>query len=627
MKSVFSMLICVWLVLSAFHATAQEVSYVPGTYEGKGTGMFGDVVLAVTFSQNSITDIRVLEKHETAKVTTPAFRIMPERIIQEQSLMVDTVSSATFASKAILNAVEDAAKKATDDISALKRPLEKIPGEDVVYYTDVLVIGAGGAGLSAAATAAQEGASVVVLEKNEWAGGNTVVSGGAWNAVDPELSAKTLTKEGQIDKLKSYLEYDPEDFDEAAETMRVLQKQISDYLTGDTTYMFDSKEFHAIQTYMGSKRQLLDGTEIKGDFSLIKALTDNSLETRKWVESLGGVFGENLLEPSGALWTRAVNPNSSTNPIEQIETYVTNLERIVLNYGGRLLYDTPAAELIVENGRVQGAIGYTCDGTKVIINADQTIMACGGYASNIEMVKTYDQYWGNIGDRVFYTTLPSTIGDGIKMAEKANAQLVGMEVAQFNKGFATTGLHAAENGLHTIFVNKEGKRFVNEYAARDVYSRAAMEQGGLYYCIRSEKNIMDKNGVFDTFVFSTVGEMAEKFGMDPAVLKKTIDDYNSYVEKGNDPEFHKDVFGDKVEAPYAISAWVPVIHHTMGGLKINADAQVMDKENNPIQGLYAAGEVTGGIHGGNRLGGNAVADAFVFGRIAGKNAARSAGSK
>lgn len=625
MKRCAVLLIClVMLSVSVTSFAADSNSgpvYKPGTYLGKGFGMFGDVVLAVTFSYNEITDIRVLENHETVKVTAPAFRIMPERIINAQSLMVDIVSSATFASKAIISATEDAAKKASKDISALKKPLTINPDSDLLINADVLVIGAGGAGLAAATSAAQGGAKVVILEKNEWAGGNTVVCGGVWNAFDPELTSITPTKKGQLDTLKSFLDYNPDDYGDAAETVRTLQIQIAEYLAGDTTNMFDSKELHAIQTYVGSSREDLDGNPIIGDFSLIKTLTDNSLETRKWVESIGGEFFKVLSEPSGALWTRAVRPDVSTNPFGQIDTYVTVLEKVVLENDGQLIYDTRATELIVEDGMVKGAIGFAGNGTKVEVRAEATVLACGGYASNIGMVKEYDNYWGEFGEKIFFTTLPSTVGDGILMAQAANAQLVGMEVAQLNKGYATTGLHAAEGGLNSIWVNKEGRRFVNEYAERDVYSKAAMEQGGQYFCIRSEKNLADKNGVYDTFIFDTVEEMALHFDMDPNVLKESIDKYNSYIDLGNDPEFHKNVLGDKVEAPYAISAWVPIIHHTMGGVKINTKTQVLDLNDNPIPGLYAAGEVTGGIHGGNRLGGNAVADAFVFGRIAGQNAA------
>ncbi len=603
--------------------SATEAAYTAGTYTGTGSGFFGDVVMSVTFSEDAIVSIETVSSNETQKVTAPAFEIMPQRIIEQQSLAVDTVSCATFASRAILKAVEEAAKQAGGDVDALKAALPApVPGDTIQKTADVLVIGAGGAGLAAATSATQGGAKVILLEKNEWAGGNTVVSGGGWNAPDVDFAATIPTKGGQLDTLKKFLEYKPEDYGPAAETLRILQGQITEYLAGDTSMMFESPELFAMQTYIGGTRKDLDGNTLRGDFELIKVLAYNSLDTRNWVNGLGGIFRKELGEPSGALWTRSLAPDTKNNPTAQITTYVTNLENVILEGGGELIYDTPATELIVEDGAVKGAIAVMADGTKLEIRANATIMACGGFASNIDMVKEYDNYWGDFGENIKFTTLPSTVGDGIVMSKAANAQLVGMEAAQLNKGYKTTGLHAAEMGLHAIFVNSEGKRFVNEYAARDVYTKAAMKQGGNYFCIMSEKNRMDKNGNFDSFVFNTVEEMAAKFGMDAAVLQAEIDKYNSYVEAGNDPDFQKNVFGEKVEAPYLISAWVPVIHHTMGGLKIDTEARVLDTNDQPIPGFYAAGEVTGGIHGGNRLGGNAVADAFTFGRIAGTNAAK-----
>ncbi len=599
----------------------EGLSFTAGTYEGKGSGMFGEVVMSVTFSDTAITNIETVSSSETYKVTREAFNVVPQRILDAQSLAVDVVSSATFASRAILTAVEDACAQAGGDVELLKKPIEKTPGETQVYDADVVVLGAGGAGLSAAASAVQSGAKVVVFEKNEWGGGNTVASGGAWNAADPELDAKTETKAGQLATLESYLSYNPDDYGAAAETFRTVQQQIKDYLAGDTTYMFDSAEFHAIQTYMGGQRKLLDGSPIEGNFDLILTLCQNSLATRQWVQSLGDApWIDYLAEPSGALWTRATAPDPK-DPTSQVTAYVTNFENVIASNGSQILYDVPATEILTENGAIAGAAGLTADGTRVEVHAKAVILATGGFASNIAMVEEYDNYWGDFSDNIRFTTIPSTVGDGIVMAQAVGANLVGMEVVQMNKGYKTTGLHAAENGLNAIFVNKEGKRFVNEYAARDVYTKAAIAQGGEYFCIMNEQYRGDKKGIFDSFVFDTVKEMADHFGMDPAVLQKTIDDYNSYVEAGVDPEFGKTVFGGKGDAPYYISDWVPVIHHTMGGVEINADAQVLGTDGQVISGLYAAGEVTGGLHGGNRLGGNAVADAMTFGRIAGLGAA------
>lgn len=599
----------------------KKIAFKPGTYEGTGSGMFGDVVMSVTFSENEITKIEKVSSNETVKVTETAFKLMPERIIEEQSLKVDTVSSATFASRAIVMAVEDAAKQATEDISALKAELPaKQPGEKIEKTTDIVIVGAGGAGLSAAVSAVQNGANVIVIEKNEFGGGNTVASGGAWNAPDPELAATVDTKNGQIETLKKYLDMNEEDLGPAGPTLAVLKEQIREYLAGDTSKMFDSVELFTIQVYTGGKRQDLDGNELVGNFDLIKKFCENSLPTRNWVQEIGGSFSDRIVEPSGALWLRALYPGSDE---EQLFSYVTNMENIIRDNGSEIMYGTSGQDLIIKDGAVKGIKAVQNDGTEVEINAESVIMATGGFASNVKMVEEYDNYWGKFTDNMKFTTLPSTVGDGIEMGVEANANLVGMEVAQLNKGYSKTGMHAAENGLQAMFLNKEGKRFVNEYAARDVFTRAAIEEGGLYYHLVNTPDAKDAHGPFDTYNFETVEEIAEKFGFDKDVLQAEIDKYNSYVEAGHDPDFGKNVFGNKIVGPYTVRVWVPVIHHTMGGLQINTDAQVLDTEGNVIEGLYAAGEVTGGLHGGNRLGGNAVADAFVFGKIAGENAANA----
>jgi fumarate reductase flavoprotein subunit len=200
-----------------------------------------------------------------------------------------------------------------------------------------------------------------------------------------------------------------------------------------------------------------------------------------------------------------------------------------------------------------------------------------------------------------------------------------MEFTQLNKGYKTTNMHAAEGGPHSMFITTQGRRFVNEYAARDVFTSAAIENGGTYYCLTNVADARDLSGIYDTYTFNTISEMCDHFDMDVAVVTEEINKYNSYVETGYDPEFGKNVFGGKIIGPYMIRVWVPIVHHTMGGVRINVNTEVLDTQGKVIPGFYAAGEVAGGIHGGNRLGGNAVADAFVFGHLAGKNAASRAG--
>jgi fumarate reductase flavoprotein subunit len=183
-------------------------------------------------------------------------------------------------------------------------------------------------------------------------------------------------------------------------------------------------------------------------------------------------------------------------------------------------------------------------------------------------------------------------------------------------------------------VNQQGKRFVDEYESRDVLTQAAIDNGSLFYLIAddqikatayntSQEKIDAQVEAGTLYRADTLADLARQIKVDPAVLEETIKKYNSYAEEGHDPEFGKEVFDLKVEqAPFYATPRKPAMHHTMGGLKIDTQTHVLDQKGQVIANLYAAGEVAGGIHAGNRLGGNSLADIFTFGRIAGKAAVK-----
>ena len=181
-----------------------------------------------------------------------------------------------------------------------------------------------------------------------------------------------------------------------------------------------------------------------------------------------------------------------------------------------------------------------------------------------------------------------------------------------------------------VFVNKEGKRYVNEYAERDVLSKAALAQtDGIFYIICDNKiaknaDVAGMEAKGNVVVADTLEELAEKLGIPADTFVETIERYNSFVDAQKDDDFGKPLFGEKIdEAPFVATPRSPSLHHTMGGVKIDTNTHVISTEGNVIDGLYAAGEVTGGLHAGNRLGGNAMTDFLVFGRIAGENAAKA----
>lgn len=642
-KKLLAIILCLALSISLFtscssqqtEAPEQEGLYNAGTYTGSGKGINGDVLLDVTFSADAITNIAVKEHNETKGISDPAFEKIPTAIIENQSLQIDTVSGCTISSNAILEAVANAVIQAGGNVDELKAKevADKGPGEDIERTADVIIIGGGGAGIAAATSAAENGASVILIEKTAALGGNTLASGMAMNAADPEIQSEMDTLPGQVDSLKAVLAYDESEFGEYAETLAVLKGQINDYLAGDTSTMFDSVEWHIIQSYLGGKRTDNDGNKVVNNFKLISTVCRESLTTYKWLgETVGANLSSTITAPVGSMWMRGHGFESKPQVFDAVKGYIESK-------GAEIMLETKADKLIMEGNRVAGVEAVKTDGTNVTLMATKgVIITTGGFGSNSEMVKEYNTYWPAIPDGIKTTCVSSATGDGIDLGLQANASLVDMGMIQLmptagaKSGSLTDGLLVAPQNY--VFVNKEGKRFVNEYAERDVLATAALNQtDGLFFTIADQEmaktvqnkatqediDKMVKNGVI--YKADTITGLADKIGCAPEVLEATIKSYNECVDNGKDEEFGKNVFDMKIQtAPFYACPSRPSVHHTMGGLEINELAQVLDQSGNIIPGLFAAGEVTGGIHGGNRLGGNAIADCFVFGRIAGQSA-------
>lgn len=610
-------------------------AFKAGTYTGTAEGRNGELTVEVVLSDTAIDSVTVTSHSETEGIADPAIEQIPASIVEAQGLGVDTVSGATITSEAIIAAVTSALESAGADVEALKSvSSETTKQEDSEETTDVVVVGGGGAGIAAASSAAENGAAVILVEKTAALGGNTLASGLAMNAADPELEGTLDALNGQVDTLKAVLDYDEAEFGEYADTLTVLKGQIEEYLAGDTSKEFDSTEWHIIQTYTAGKRTDLDGNEISGQFDLVKTMCENSLDTYHWLGEVVGIeLSDTLTSPVGSLWMRGHNFATKNGVFEASQEYIEN-------NGGKIYLQTKAEELIIEDGAVTGVVCTREDGSKLTIHANNVILATGGFGANGEMVKEYNTYWPSIPDDIKTTNVAGATGDGIELGLQAGAKLEGMGMVQLMPtASAVTGL--LEDGLlvpsqYYMFVNQEGLRFVNEYAERDVLASAALSQtDGVFYHIADQNMIptlqnkatqeqvdaMVEKGII--YKADTLEELAELIGCPSENLIESVEKYNSYVDAGEDPEFGKNVFGSKIEtAPYYAVIEKPSVHHTMGGLAINTDAQVLNENDEPIVGLYAAGEVTGGIHGGNRVGGNAIADIMVFGRIAGRNAAQ-----
>jgi fumarate reductase flavoprotein subunit len=614
-----------------------KLSFTAGTFTGTGTGMRGNVLMDVTFSDDAITDIVLNASSETAYLADPAFERIPAAIIDHQSLDIDTVTGATLTSNAILYAVADAVDQAGGDSSILfDRKVEVIAQDPIEGSYDVVIVGGGGAGLAAAITAAEEGASVLILEKAGYLGGNTLVAGKVYNTANPELQKNMKLDDALRAELESYLEKDPADYGEFGEILTIVQGQIQEHFDNNDDSLFDSPELHVWHTYIGGIREGIDGTIITPNIELASAVAFDALDTLHWMSDHGVTVPPFVATVLGALWPRTHFATSQDNG-----SIIGTFENQALALGVEIMTDTKAEELMVEDGKVIGVKSKRADGTEVTSYAKGgVVLATGGFAANAAMVAEYDNYWGEyVDDRTRSTNVNTTVGDGIIMADKIGASLVGMGYSQMMPsshpltGTMTDGIWGSAETQ--VFVNSDGVRYVNEYAERDVLSIAALDQkDGLFFIIGDndilgnydEPALLAMEEAGHIHYANTLEELAEKMGVPVDAFVAEMEKYNSYVDNQKDPDFGKPNFGDmKIDtAPFVATPRRPSLHHTMGGLEITVKGEVLNTSGNIIEGLFAAGEVTGGIHAGNRLGGNAIADIMVFGRIAGSSAAAAA---
>ena len=678
MRKMLAMLLVLMLCIGMQTAAAEAVQCT-----GTARGMQGEVVANVTIEDGKITAIELTQNPETENITIVAKERIPAQIIEHQTLDVDIATGATFASYAIMSAVKNAVKASGQEVAALTaEPYRAQPGAEETWDTDVLVMGGGGAGFAAAITAAQNGAKVILIEKSSVLGGNTMVAGAAYNAVDTEAQSTMLLTRSQKETMDGYLALDPADpalkfdvYPEWAAVLEQLKADINAFYAANTgktvgTDMpgFDSVALHMWHIYTGGLRQMNNGEFIAPKLEMARTLAENSLETFKWMGEIGleSSFGTEaqyggypgLGTVLGAMWPRTHSFMSGAKRIPQ-------LDKVAREHGVQVYTETAGTQLLTdEAGKVIGAIAEKADGTKITINTTKgVVLATGGYCANPAMVKEYDAYWGDdLTAHTLSTNLGTNEGDGIVMAQAIGADVFGMQVSQLMpssspvKGTMTDGIWA--DAAEQIWIDGNGKRFVNEYAERDVLAKASLAlDNGIFYIIYAGRGDISKPEQMLTgtdynarvagmvegghiWYGSTLAELAEASktaaaGCAPAFteeqLRETIELYNSYVANQKDEDFGKEVLAGAIDLAaveadpnlgICISPRKASLHHTMGGLCINTKTEVLRADGTAIPGLWAAGEVTGGIHGGNRLGGNAIADIFIFGRIAGNNAAK-----
>ena len=617
----------------------EDFSFAPGTYEVHALGHGGALPMKVSFSEKKIERIDIDTAGETEGLADVVFVRIPDKIIEGQTLNVDALSGASETSNAVIDGVARAVKLAGVNPDILKKrpkPASSLNRGDEEFTCDVVVIGGGGAGLSAAATVLQAGKTAIVLEKFPAVGGNTIRTGGPINAADPEWQRSFEENPGERHTIESLVNTDESEIHpEYLADFRALKNEFARYqqqFGSNKGYLFDSHLLHRMQTYFGGKRTDLEGNSIYGQYDLVRVLTDHALESVKWLESIGVEYDKDIVfAPVGALWRRG------HKPVKKYGTaFILALSKHIAELSGTILTDSPAKEFLIKEGEIKGVIARGANGQKITVHAKAVVLASGGFGANTQMLKQYNTYWSHIADDIKTTNSSAMTGDGILLGQSVGAGLTGMGFTQMMPvadpltGELFSGLQVPPENF--VIVNQQGKRFINEFAGRDVLTKAALSEGGLFYLIAddeikktaantSQEKIDRQVEAGTLFKADTLAELALKVGIDPEVLIDTVNKYNSYVEAGADPEFHKDTFSLKVEkAPFYATPRQPAVHHTMGGLKIDTATRVLDENDHPIKNLYAAGEVAGGIHAGNRLGGNALADIFTFGRIAGKTA-------
>lgn len=568
MKKLLLLLISFLLVgCSASNVTSENTIIV------EKQGHNGKIQVAVSFQNNQIRQVEILNHHESPGVSDPALIDLPKEIVEYQSVALDVKSGVSVSSKAVLEAVSEAILQAGYALDDFQQPIEyaENPKEIIEIEKDVVIIGSGGAGISAAATIHELNGSVVIVEKMPYYGGNTLRAGGTMNAVDP-----------------------------------IRQKRQG---------IEDSIELYIQQTY--------DFGGQKGDLKLIQTLAENALDARNWLSSYGGKWSEYVYQTIGGLWPRSMDVNVYGDTLNM---YLDPLLKAVLSdEENDLLLNVKATAILMDEGVVKGIEAEsTIDGTKYRIYGKKGVLiATGGYSANLEMVRLFNSNIPlNTSNHIGAT------GDGIILAQQVNAALVGMDAIQIHPhGNPQSGLLQSEiagNVTDSIYINVDGKRFVNEQATWQEISEAVLNQPNkiMYSIYDAAQNIQDKMQAISEFRLieaDSIGSLATKLGIDETSLKNTIQTYNTAILQGSEDAFGKNLGHPIEQAPFYACLLTPVYHYTMGGIQINEQAQVISIDHQVIPHLYAAGEVTGGIHGDNRLGGNAMTDNTVFGRIAGQN--------
>ncbi len=625
-----SLLLAGAMFLTACGGSASSTSAaggVSGSFTGTAKGM-GEVSVTLTLTDNVITGCTAKGDEETSGIGSVVIEQFPGEVVEGNTVNLDSISGATITSNAFVEAAKAALTEAglnPDDYMA--KADKTANGETVSYDADVVVIGAGGAGMTAAMTAADAGQKVVILESQAMVGGNSARATGGMNA------AKTVYQ-------------DENEFDQAAgvektlataaekyadnETITALAKTVSEqwaaYQANPTGY-FDSVELMELDTMVGGKGI--------NDPELVKTLCEGTADAIDWLDE-NGITLHNVSSFGGASVKRIHRPVNEEGKVVSVGAYmIPLLQENCEKRGIDIVLNTTVDTILTDaNGAAVGVSGTDKDGNTIVVNAKSVILATGGFGANLDMVTQYKPELAGF----MTTNAAGAQGQGIEMATAIGAGTVDMDQIQIHPTVEANTAALITEGLRgdgAILVNANGERFIDEVGTRDVVSAAEIAQPGSYSWLIVDQAMADASSVIQGYIKkgytktgATYEELAKELDVDPATFANTMETWNSYVEAKNDPDFGRTSFANPLNnGPYYAIKVTAGVHHTMGGVTINSATEVLKEDGTVIPGLFAAGEVTGGVHGANRLGGTAVADFVVFGRIAGEGAANYASAQ
>ena len=579
MKLKFKLAAGVVSTLMFVGTAAAAVSYTPGTYEGEAIGRNGPVKVQVTVAKDRIESIRVVSHNESAGLSDAPINTLPKTIVDKQSLAVDVFSGATFSSKAVIGAVENALKKATKDIKPLLiapavTAAVKPPKDETV---DVLVVGSGISGMVAGITAAEKGSNVLIIEKQGMLGAgdsmniSTGITAGGSRLIK-QLGIENATAKDYADFLVKQ-----------AATKKVPINEMN------------------VRTYAMRGGELVD-----------------------WLMDLGVPFGRFQKDK----WFHITKDGSAPGP-----HIVRALSKKIADDNINYRLNSQVVDLLMKDGKVVGATVKTGAGSYKV-NAKAVVMATGGFSASHELVKKWAPEW--VGRPT--TGAVSLTGDGILMAQKVGAQTVAMQEIKANylchPLTARDGVSLTAITPYNILINHEGKRFVDEgHASINFKSRAMMKQTGHEAYAIVDQTAMDNLKLMRNYAAAgyfvkanTVEELASKLKVDQKAFIKTMKDYMAACQAGKDPEFNRRIQHPIAKAPFYAALVTPSMQSTYGGIKTDEKAQALNADNKPIAGLYAAGATSGHEAYANEVGFAAIIG-LVYGKIAGENAAAYAKSQ